>query len=210
MDSPSSAQPRVSRVAGETEHAVQIDRLRRKLGRLLDICRDHPSFAKDHRIVAPGPPLLEAEIDRFESDRGIRLPEDYREFVAGIAHGGPGPYEGILPLDCWAEASPWPTGNAPPDYLACPSPLRPDMPRDDRWYESLGCYHERRYQGTMAISRRGGTRYGLLIVTGQCRGRVVLADVSQGAPRFAPQIKFLDWYEDWADETLECAEFETS
>lgn len=192
----------------EIKHAAQIARLRSKLDRLLDICQQYPSFAKDHWIVPPNASLAEAEIERFESAHGIQLPEDYREFVAGIAHGGPGPYHGILPLDCWAEASPWPSGDAPKEYLAAPSLLRPDMPRDDHWYEALGCSHQQRYQGAMAVSRQGGTRYGLLIVAGHCRGRIVLADIAQGAPRFAPQVKFLDWYEDWLDETLESAEFE--
>ncbi len=192
----------------ETKHAAQINRLRSKLDRLLDICQHYPSFAKEHRIVVPGPPLTEAEIERFESECGIQLPEDYREFLAGIAHGGPGPYQGIVCLEHWADASPWASGDTPREYLAGPCCLRPDMPRDEHWYEALGCSHQQRYQGTMTVCRQGGTRYGLLIVTGPHRGRIVLADVAQGVPRFAPQVKFLDWYEDWLDETLESAEFE--
>jgi len=208
MDPSHFVQPEASRIAVETRHAAQIERLRHKLDRLLDICQRYPSFAKEHRIAAPNAPLAEAEIERFESERGVQLPEDYREFVAGIAHGGPGPYQGILRLESWAEAAPWPCGDAPQDYLAGPCLLRPDMPRDEHWYEALGCSHQRRFQGTMAVCRQGGTRYGLLIVTGPCRGRIVLADLAQGPPRFAPQVKFLDWYEDWLDETLETAEFE--
>lgn len=208
METNHTLQPETSRIVMEIKHAAQIDRLRNKLDQLLDICQRFPSFAKDHRIVAPNPPLAEAEIERFESEHGIQLPEDYREYVAGIAHGGPGPYHGILPLDGWAEASPWPAEDAPQDYLSAPSPLRPDMPRDEHWYEALGCSLERRYQGTMTVSRQGGTRYCLLIVSGHGYGRIVLVDIAQGAPRFAPQVKFLDWYEDWLDETLESAEFE--
>ena len=193
----------------ETKHAAQIDRLRSKLDRLLELCRQYPSFAKDHGVFTPDPPLAEQEIERFESQHGVQLPEDYREFIAGIAHGCPGPDQGILRLDHWAEASPWASGGAPSDYVSRPSPIRPGLPRDDQWHQSVGCSEQERYQGTMAVSRRGGTRYAVLIVSGQCRGRIVLADVAQGVPRFAPQKKFLDWYEDWLDETLETAEFET-
>jgi len=208
METNHALQMETARNVMEPKHAAQIDRLRNKLDKLLGICQRYPSFAKDHWIVAPSPPLTEAELERFELEHGIQLPEDYREFVAAIAHGGPGPYHGILPLDGWAEAAPWLAEDVPGDYLSAPCPLRPDMARDEHWYAALGCSHPRRYQGAMTVSRQGGTRYCLLIVAGPSRGRIVLADIAQGVPRFAPQMKFLDWYEDWLDETLESAEFE--
>jgi hypothetical protein len=192
-----------------TEHSAQVARLRDKLARLLDLCRDHAAFARQHRIFPPQPALDLTQLAQFEASHAVKLPEDYAEFLTGIANGCPGPAEGILPLECWAETvMVSATATAGPDYLAEPCPLHPDLPRDASWMKALGSPRYGPYQGAMAIGRRGGRRYTVLVVAGPHRGRVVHIDLELTAPRFAAQRKFLDWYEDWLDETLESAQYE--
>ena len=189
------------------DYAAQVERLRGKLCQLLEICQRAAAFGESHHIFTPQAPLSEQDVQLFEAQHGVRLPQDYREFVLGVANGCPGPGYGILRLEQWAEAVTCPTCQLPQDYLARPCPLRPDLPRDS-WREALGCPAHEQYQGAITVSRRDDTRYCLLIVSGACRGRVVQVDLGGACPRFAPQLKFLDWYEDWLDETLESAQYE--
>ncbi len=43
-------------------------------------------------------PLSDSELINFERKNGIRLPEDYRQFLKLVGDGGAGPHKGILPL----------------------------------------------------------------------------------------------------------------
>jgi hypothetical protein len=143
--------------------------------------------------------LSESAISKFEVKHRVRLPEDYREFLLRVGNGGAGPYYGLLPLEKWADAM----MEDHPDYLARPSPLRPDMPADIRWEETLQCPWEELFQGTLALSHHGCAYYALLVVTGSFRGRVVYINLDCcGAPYFVLDEDFVSWYERWLDELL--------
>ncbi|GAA4597944.1 hypothetical protein GCM10023194_74160 [Planotetraspora phitsanulokensis] len=59
---------------------------------------EHERFgAKRHRY-ALGPILAEAEIDPFEAEHGVTLPEAYREFLTVVGDGGAGPHPGMFTL----------------------------------------------------------------------------------------------------------------
>ncbi|MEZ6143365.1 MAG: SMI1/KNR4 family protein [Zavarzinella sp.] len=42
------------------------------------------------------PPLPIQQIQEFEAKYGVKLPEDYREFITEIGNGGAGPYYGVF------------------------------------------------------------------------------------------------------------------
>jgi hypothetical protein len=44
------------------------------------------------------PPLSPAEVDDLESWLGLRLPDDYRDFLVQVECGGAGPHDGLRPV----------------------------------------------------------------------------------------------------------------
>jgi hypothetical protein len=158
------------------------------------------------------PVLPEAVISAFESEHGIRLPDDYRQFLSRAGNGGAGPYYGILPLARWHSTALWvdfdDEEKISRDYLARSCPLHPGMSRAETWeedlaHENLGFSWDSYYQGTITLVEQGCTYCGLLVVSGPAAGRVVYVDVQRcGPPYFVENVDFLSWYERWLDELL--------
>jgi hypothetical protein len=74
-------------------------------------------------------PLPQADIEAFESEHNIRLPEDYRFFITEIGNGGAGPYYGLFPFgyqDDLRGFSPWENGYIVGDLSA-------EFPHQDKW-----------------------------------------------------------------------------
>ncbi|MEV7520388.1 HEAT repeat domain-containing protein [Streptomyces sp. NPDC091371] len=148
----------------------------------------------DTEKAALGPVLTEAQISEFEDRHGVRLPEEFRQFLTRIGHGGYGPTYGLLPMERWVR-------RAGAGQLAQPFPIVPDLDvptgPDDRG-ELTGSF-----PGTITVVYRGCTDYTLLVVTGPGRGRLVEVN-AEGffAPRFHADSDFLSWYERWLDFTL--------
>jgi hypothetical protein len=51
-----------------------------------------------HKYVLHAP-LMEHQVQQFEIDHGVALPEAYRTFLTFVGNGGAGPFSGLLPLE---------------------------------------------------------------------------------------------------------------
>ncbi|MQY08959.1 DUF2809 domain-containing protein [Actinomadura macrotermitis] len=173
----------------------QLERIAAKVAAAAEVPGNLDIFGAGRHRFELNPPLPEETVAAFERAHGVRLPEDYRRFVTGLADGGAGPGYGLLPL---ADAYDADTGP-----LAAPSPFAPGVTYTGDWWdghidEDLG--RDPR-QGTLAIVHHGCTSYTLLVVSGPARGRLVSVDHNgDPAPYVLEDTGFLAWYERWLDE----------
>src|SRR5690349_6755955 len=129
-----------------------------------------------------GPALSEQEVAVFEQLHGIRLPEEFRQFVTRIGHGGYGPTYGLLPITRWL------TG---PARAAGAFPLIPDADLPAPFARGYSD-DARSYPGTIAVVYRGCLDFTLLVVAGPGRGRLVEVNADRlFVPYFHSDVGFL-------------------
>ncbi|MFZ3474725.1 SMI1/KNR4 family protein [Streptomyces sp. 4.24] len=159
-----------------------INRIRTKLSEL-----------PDTEKAVLGPVLTEAQVSAFEDSHGVRLPEEFRQFLTRIGHGGYGPTYGLLPMERWV-------GRGGAQRLTEPFPIVPDPEPDgpDGRGDVTGSF-----PGTLTVVHRGCSDFTALVVTGPGRGRLVECN-AEGffAPYFHADFDFLSWYERWLDFVL--------
>lgn len=190
------------------------DRIKRILSKLEEVRKKNLScFGSEKHGFRMNPKLTESEITDFEKKHGVRLPEDYRQFLLKVGNGGAGPYYGIQPLEEWNHVATWINDiddeENPGDYLSRPSPFHPGMSREEKtWKEELkkedpGFAWESIYQGAIALAHQGCTYYSMLIVSGSAKGRVFYVELQgSGPPFFVVNTDFISWYERWLDKLL--------
>ncbi|KAB8141201.1 hypothetical protein F8S13_20595 [Chloroflexia bacterium SDU3-3] len=181
---------------------IQVARVQRILKKLAQVKATHipdkKSSPDQFQLV---PPLSEAEVQAFEAEHRIRLPEDYRAFLIHAGNGGAGPIYGLYSLDKYNDFADWVEDEIPDDFLARPCPLSPGMPQTPDWREPFGDTSP--YQGTLTLGSRGCTFETQLIVAGPYAGRVIYVDADEHAPPyFVREPDFLAWYERWLDELM--------
>ena len=145
-------------------------------------------------------PLAEAELEAFEKRHGVRLPEDYRQFLLLAGNGGAGPYYGLgalVEFDEWFEEE-----DAEPGFVASPCPFVYEQVTSAAWREYLPEDRSDWGRGSIHICEQGCTYTARLVVSGASRGRVFNFDASHGPapPYFVRDKNFIDWYERWVDE----------
>jgi SMI1/KNR4 family protein SUKH-1 len=176
------------------------------------------------------PPLSEAEVAAFEAKHGIRLPGDYRQFIAEIANGGPGPYYGVFPLGYMDGTSgavvPWDQPCTIVGDLAAEFPHReawndltgrpPDelAGQNEPEYERQIAVFEARYfapsvmNGALPICHMGCALRVWLVVTGEQRGhlwrdgRAEDTGVSPILLKDGSPAEFSGWYRKWMEEAF--------
>lgn len=148
--------------------------------------------------INPGECLSVYEVEDFEKQHRIRLPEEYRQFLIDIGDGGDGPpsYGGLRHLTMTVTT-----------YLN--QEFRPDLPfpLTEAWiWEDEMTWDKELPKQLIPIYSHGHLYLGtdgcamdwILIVTGPERGKVWnRADV--GAQPCVPTRDFLSWYEYWLD-----------
>ncbi len=192
-----------------------IARLQTKLDELR---RRDPQFkvfgASTHRYVLD-PCLSKEQIREAESQYGIDIPEEYRNFLLFMGNGGAGPAYGDFPLKTAL------TQSVDDVHL-----LRLPFPHVRYWNikpEDIGLVRDRDYAifdeiygsdafapGALRVSPEGDGYFDLLVVIGEERGHMWLdGRTSDGGiePMIIPpdpdtRMSFSVWYEYWLDRSL--------
>jgi hypothetical protein len=147
-------------------------------------------------------PADEAAIADLESQAGIRIPQDYREFLLRMADGGVKPCR-LVPLSRWNDSY-W-IDEPTPKMLAAPCVLTPECAdHGSQWLDKLNVADwQRRWDsgewcptfGTMAIAEIGCGLFYSMVMTGPHRGRVFSwGDHASNPPLFQPENSFSDWF----------------
>lgn len=176
-------------------------------------------YAKFHRFQL-GPPLLLTEVEAFEEEHRVRLPEDYRAFLMEVGNGGAGPWTHLNSLQDWGSQC-WCWENSPDfrgpvsavphpkaSYLASSNPLIPEISRekyDEDWMDKFEVEWDV-FQGAISIADMfpvADPSATLLIVSGEYRGRIVEAGEDFQLPVFSELPDFSSWYENWQNHVLE-------
>lgn len=174
------------------------------------------------------PPLKLSEIEEFERQHSVRLPEDYRLFLHLAGRGGAGPYYGLFnfqQMDGTREPQiPWREGDGVVGNLHLPFPHTDDwndlaeepdenlIEEDEEEYDRLQDLFEKKYwgplDGAIPICHRGCELRQWLIVSGPEAGNVWDDDradhngLSPLSKKGYDRITFLQWYRDWLDGAL--------
>jgi hypothetical protein len=134
------------------------------------------------------PTLSDLRIAEIEAAAGVRLPDDYRDFLLEVGDGGAGPCYGLVPFDqreqlalmqgVFSPSPPTaPSASTPSGSSARPTLLLP-------------------WNGVILLSHLGCGYLAYLVVEGPHRGEVWLDVGGNGSPRsIAPH--FIAFYTDW-------------
>jgi hypothetical protein len=140
------------------------------------------------------------EVEKFEVQNKILLPNEYRDFITQIGNGGDGPpFYGLFSLnESYDETK---KGNREIDnFLSREFPLTEYWvwESEEHWTEEKKKKYNRVFNGNLILGTEGCGMYWTLIVSGPLRGQIWdIADV--GAQPCAPSLSFLEWYEYWLD-----------
>lgn len=199
---------------------IQVKRIKDKLATIKDFDRDYVVFGADSHEYEIGKVVSQGEINHFEQEYNIKLPEAYVSFLTQVGNGNDGaeayggsaagPYYGIYPLgeglnDINVE-----------DFksaLSKPCILTPKMTKE-QWEdltnllsgdkisdEEYYVIQEKLFGGLLAIGTQGCAITTCLIVTGEYKGRIVYIN-EDFQPVFAYENHFLEWYERWLNEII--------
>ena len=126
---------------------------------------DLKQFGAEHHKYQWNPPASLKEIEKFEKETGISLPDGYRNFLLQAGNGGAGPFYGLFSLEQVKGWLSWQVEPGETPYLAPgtdPDSLKDLGDRDHDWR-----------RGCIPIESQGDTYFTYLLVAGPDRGRVV-------------------------------------
>lgn len=172
-------------------------------------------------------PVPEDELQAFEHEHGVQLPEDYRLFLAHVGRGGAGPHYGLFnfhQMDDGFDYRIWSQDDGFVGILANSFPFtnrwndltgQPDdelSEQDEQEYEKQLASFEKRYwtqlNGAIPICHLGCALRQWLVISGPETGNVWCdnrADYNGLAPltrQGSERISFFTWYRDWLDIAL--------
>lgn len=162
------------------------------------------AYSHQYKLAAPAG---EEAIRKFEEQQGVRLPEEYRDFLMFIGNGGAGPYYGLYGLKALEDDLSDSRGLRRCRSLEEPV-IYPKM-SEEEWDRIVNPESRRKreevypYTGVLPIGTQGCTLMTGLMLTGPYRGQVVYYDNDFcGPPFFVREKGFLSWYERWLREVI--------
>lgn len=203
----------------------QIGRIKQKLFLLQDWDTKKQIFGAGSHNYKLEKTLSINEINFFENEHKIQLPEDYVSFLINIGNGGAGPFYGVEKLQDVLFSD---LDFKDPDSLLNPSepfthsgpwnmvfsPTVSETENEKIYYSELDSFYEdyggnNRLQGVIRICNLGCGHAVNLVVKGPEKGFLwtdsrisdagIYPSVELGN---TDKISFLDWYELWLDNSL--------
>lgn len=162
------------------------------------------AYSHQYKLAVPAG---EEAIQKFEEQQGIRLPEEYRDFLMLVGNGGAGPYYGLYGLKALKEDLS--DSHGVRLYRVMKEPVIYPKMSEEEWDRMADPEGRRKgeevhpYAGILPISIQGCTLMTGLMLAGPYRGQVVYYDEDFcGPPFFAREKGFLEWYERWLREVI--------
>ena len=144
--------------------------------------------AKNHKYQW-NPPAVLADVEAFEREIGVTLPEGYRDFLLQVGDGGAGPFYGLFSLKQVHGWLGWPLEPEKPPILR-PGMSEVETHEGENWK-----------RGCIPIESEGDTYFTCLMVSGPDRGRVVYIEYEGSWVFFPREPDFLSWYTRWLRDT---------
>ena len=162
------------------------------------------AYSHQYKLAVPAG---EEAIQKFEEQQGIRLPEEYRDFLMLVGNGGAGPYYGLYGLKALKEDLS--DSHGVRLYRVMKEPVIYPKMSEEEWDRMADPEGRRKgeevhpYAGILPIGTQGCTLMTGLMLAGPYRGQVVYYDEDFcGPPFFAREKGFLEWYERWLREVI--------
>lgn len=165
------------------------------------------AYSHKYKLSAPA---SEETIQKFEEQEGIRLPEEYRDFLLFVGNGGAGPYYGLYGVE--VEKKELHDSHGSRLYRVQEEPVIYPKMSDEEWdrvADPNGMPGTGRrkgeemhpYVGVLPIGSQGCTLMTGIMLAGPYRGQMVYYDEDLcGQPFFVREKGFLKWYERWLRE----------
>lgn len=188
-------------VSTVSELEREIQELAALLNRLREVDKDFRVFGADSHKYRVGPKLSESEIQVFEKQHNIALPEDYRLYLQLIGNGNGEP---------WRERSgAWERGGAGPHYGLYPlaeSALGDQINQSFPYMEEAKIPDDpskpddTEVPGIIEIAHQGCQGASYLVVQGPTYGTVW--DGYDYYHFFPTGLTFREWYWKWAEKAI--------
>jgi hypothetical protein len=143
------------------------------------------------------------QVQAFESEHQLTLPEDYKAFITQIGNGGAGPYYGLRPLQHYNAHYIHHEVELTTTRLKDPFPSHYWLSEKETFITKEIVQESAR--GTISICEEGDGYNHLIVLSGKEKGNIWFDGCvsNQGMAPFTTQEKarfsFLDWYESWLE-----------
>lgn len=140
-------------------------------------------------------PLRKAEIESFEAQHGVRLPETYRQVLLQVGDRAPLPARPPGRIEPLFRARELPVASSFAGPLASPFTFYGSAPVEVPWSEAADDYEDPHWlRGCLPLTSGGCDIVYVLVVSGAERGKVWRAAPS-GVPELHPTgMQFAPWY----------------